>query len=181
MATGVAAQALSRRESASGVIPKKAAYTVSISRLRPKVGARLEHEEKGLGTLTEVQANGNWVIRFDEPYGKVHTYKPSSHYKLNLVRRADGSVPEQKGSRFGFSLLSAESMQERFRAAFEVELNDTVAGVFAKNSEAILGSDPLRQHARWPERACMASPRRGWRLHGPRSLLRTAQRRLHSL
>ena len=38
------------------------------------------------------------------------------------LRRADGSVPEQKGSRFGFSLLSAESMQERFRAAFD---NDT--------------------------------------------------------
>ena len=57
--------------------------TCSIARVKISVGTRLRHEAKGVCTLTEVAANGSWVVQFDAS-GNTHTYKPNSQHKLKV-------------------------------------------------------------------------------------------------
>lgn len=57
--------------------------TCSIARVKLPVGTRLRHEAKGVCTLTEVAANGSWVVQFDAS-GNSRTYKPNSQHNLKV-------------------------------------------------------------------------------------------------
>ena len=57
--------------------------TCSIARVKISVGTRLRHEAKGVCTLTEVAANGSWVVKFDAS-GNSRTYKPNSQHNLKV-------------------------------------------------------------------------------------------------
>ena len=57
--------------------------TCSIARVKIPVGTRLRHETKGVCTLTEVAANGSWVVQFDAS-GNTRTYKPNSQHNLKV-------------------------------------------------------------------------------------------------
>ena len=57
--------------------------TCSIARVKISVGTRLRHEAKGVCTLTEVAANGSWVVQFDAS-GNTRTYKPNSQHNLKV-------------------------------------------------------------------------------------------------
>ena len=76
--------------------------TCSIARVRLSVGTRLRHEAKGVCTLTEVAANGNWVVQF-EAEGNTHTYKPNSQhvFKVELGQAKPADVAVEDGYHAG--------------------------------------------------------------------------------
>ena len=63
-----------------------AEYIVSVSRHKVTVGSSFIHEKHGLGKLSEITQNGDFVMIFDS--GDSHTYQPKSIYKLRPVSEA---------------------------------------------------------------------------------------------
>ncbi len=54
------------------------------------VGARVEHERRGSGTVTEVMADGRTKVDYDS--GESHRYKDSSMHKLQVAQGGSGGL-----------------------------------------------------------------------------------------
>ena len=126
-----------------------AEYIVSVSRHKVTVGSSFIHEKHGLGKLSEITQNGDFVMIFDS--GDSHTYQPKSIYKLRPVSEAQlkkmKASADGKGGVKGGGKKMFNDLQERMELyrtlmsgkSVTIATDATVEEVIAEHATKILG------------------------------------------